>query len=73
MNALDLIAAQAAKPITHRVTTYFEGGRVYRHDVRSAAAAENWAIGERRKIGRELRNRETGETVRVIAVTVDLI
>lgn len=73
MNALDLITAYAAKPITHRVTTYFEGGRVYRHDVRSAAAAENWAIGERRKIGKTLRNRETGDEVKVIAVTVDLI
>lgn len=73
MNALDTIISQLAKSMTHRVTTYFEGGRIYRHDVRSAAAAENWAIGERRKIGKTLCNRETGDEVKVIAVTVDLI
>jgi hypothetical protein len=73
MDAKALIAAQLAKPFTHRVTTYFEGGKVYRHATRSAAQAENWAIGERRKIGRDLINRETGDKVRVIAVTIDLI
>lgn len=67
------LAAQFARPLTHRVTTALEGGKVRTHDVRSAGAAENYATGERRKIGRDLIDRTTGETVRVIAVTVDPI
>lgn len=30
----------------------------------------NHAVGERRKIGRNLINRDTGETVRVVSVVV---
>jgi hypothetical protein len=59
--------------MTHRVTTVYEGGTVKTHDTRSLAQAENWATGERRKIGKTLVERETGATVRVLAVTVDAI
>lgn len=73
MNALDLIQAQLAKPLTHRVTTVYEGGAVRTHDVRSLAQAENHATGERRKIGKSLISRETGERVKVLTVTIDSI
>lgn len=73
MNIEELIALQLAKPITHFVVTKYEDGTEKRHDVRSAAAAENWAIGERRKIGRNLISRETGNVVRVVSVTIERI
>lgn len=70
MNALDLIARAQAEPMTHRVTTIYACGKTRTHDTRSAAAAENHAIGERRKIGRDLIDRETGNTARVIDVQI---
>lgn len=73
MNIEAFLSAKLAQPITHRVTTVYEGGAVRSHDVRSLAAAENWAIGESRKIGKSLISRETGEPVSVIAVTIDPI
>jgi len=73
MNALDRINAALAQPMTHRVVTTYEGGAVRTHDARSLAAAENWAIGERRKVGRELIDRQTGETVRVVSVDISAI
>lgn len=57
------LAAQLARPLTHRVTTTFADGRTICHDVRSLGAAENYATGERRKIGRCLLSRDTGGTV----------
>lgn len=66
-----LVAAMLAKPITHEVVTRFADGTERHFGVRSAAQAENYAIGERRKIGRDLINRETGKTVRVVAVEIE--
>lgn len=71
MNAL--IAAQLDKPITHNVVTVYEDGAERRHGVRSVAQGENFAIGERRKIGKDLINRETGATVRVVSVSIEAI
>ncbi len=68
-----LITAALAMSKTHAVVTTYADGRVRRFDVRSEAAAENHAVGERRKIGRDLIDRETGLTVRVINVTVEAI
>lgn len=65
-----LIAAQMAKLITHHVVTTYADGETLTHPVRSEGAAENWAIGERRKIGRNLIRRATGETVRVVSVEI---
>lgn len=73
MNALNLIAAQMAQPLTHRVSTVYAGGAVKHHDVRNLGAANNWAVGERRKIGRKLIDRTTGETAEVVAVTIDAL
>ena len=75
--ALDRIAAARAAPLTHRVTTTFEGWPDRVHDTRSLAAAETWAIGERRKIGRDLimRNPDLidGPTVRILSVVISEI
>lgn len=65
-----LIKAQLAKPITHNVVTRFADGTERAYGARSMGAAENYAIGERRKIGRDLISRETGDTVRVVAVDI---
>lgn len=62
--------AQLARPITHRVVTHYADGATKSLDVRSAGQAENFAIGERRKIGRNLISRETGETVRVVKIEI---
>jgi hypothetical protein len=65
-----LIAAQLAKPITHEVVTTYADGTVRTLGTRSVAQAETHAIGERRKIGRALVERNTGKTVCVVSVTV---
>lgn len=70
MNIEARIAAAFAQPLTHRVSTVYASGLVKTHDVRSLGAANNWAIGERRKIGRKLLDRTTGETVEVVAVEI---
>lgn len=67
-----LLAALAA-PKTHKVETTYASGIVKRFDTRNAASAEMHAIGERRKIGRDLIDRMTGEIVRVVSVTVSPI
>lgn len=65
-----LIAASLASPKTHAVLTAYADGTVKRHETRSLAAAENWAVGERRKIGRDLIDRATNRTVRVVSVEI---
>lgn len=65
-----LIAAALAAPKTHAVVTTYADGTVQRHETRSLATAENWAIGERRKIGRTLIDRATGRNVQVVSVEV---
>ena len=70
MNIEAFLAEQLARPMTHRVVTTYADGKTKRHDTRGAAQAENWAVGERRKIGRDLIDRETGSTVRVVSVEV---
>lgn len=73
MNALDIIARVQAMPMTHKVVTRFVDGSAREHHVRSIGAGENYATGERRKIGKKLINRETGEAVQVIKVTVEAL
>lgn len=66
-----LIAANLAKPITHHVVTTYSDGETLTHPVRSEGAAENWAIGERRKIGRNLIRRGfPNRRVRVVSVEI---
>lgn len=73
MNVPALVAAQLAKPITHNVVTKFIDGTERKFGVRSLAQAQNYSVGESRKIGRDLINRDTGATVRVIAVEIEVI
>jgi hypothetical protein len=68
-----LIAAALAAPKTHKVVTTYADGTIKRFDTRNLASAENHAIGERRKIGRDLIDRVTGNVVRVIRVIVSEI
>ena len=70
MNAEALIARTLAMPHTHEVITRYASGDDRRFTTRSLASAENHAVGERRKIGRDLIAHFTGETVRVVAVEV---
>lgn len=70
MHTNALIHAALSAPKTHCVTTAYADGSVRRHETRSAASAETFAIGERRKIGRPLINRDTGLPVEVVSVTV---
>lgn len=65
-----IIAAALAAPKTHAVVTTYACGKVRRLETRSALAAETHAIGERRKIGRDLIDRETGGKVRVVSVEI---
>ncbi len=65
-----LIAAALAAPKTHECVTIYANGEERIFQTRSLVTAENHAIGERAKIGRDLIRRETGETVRVIDVIV---
>lgn len=67
------LAAALAAPKTHKVLTLYECGKVRDHQTRNLASAENYAIGERRKIGRALIDRESGKEVRVCSVTIENI
>lgn len=73
METHPLIAAALAAPKTHRVVTTYECGMVRTFDTRNAASAETYAVGERRKLGRELIARETGAKVRVLSVEIERI
>ncbi len=70
MDIASFIAAQQSKPKTHKVVTTFADGATRDHLTASEAQANNYAVGERRKIGRDLIKRETGATVRVVSVDV---
>ena len=67
------IAAAQTAPKTHVVVTTYADGTTKRHETRSAATAENWAVGERRKIGRALLDRETGAKARVVSVGIQAL
>lgn len=73
MHALDLITATLAKPVSHVVVTTYADGGEHRFEARGAAAAESYAIGERRKIGRELIIRDTGAKRMISSVDVQPI
>lgn len=68
-----LLSAALAMPHTHVVVTRFADGSDRRHTTRNAASAETFAVGERRKVGRELIDRASGATVRVTSVDVELL
>lgn len=65
-----LIAAALAAPKTHKAVTLYADGSAKEHLTSGLAQANNWATGERRKIGHDLIDRATGKTVRVLDVYV---
>lgn len=77
MDAMDRIRAALDAPKTHKVVTVFADGAERSHETRSAATAESYAVGERRKIGRDLISRNpdltAGPIVRVVAVRVEAL
>jgi hypothetical protein len=65
-----LVARLLAAPKTHKVVTTYADGRVREFASHSLASAENHAVLDRRKIGRDLIDHMTGKTVRVVSVDV---
>jgi hypothetical protein len=68
-----LIAAALAAPKTHKVVTTYADGKVRKFETRSELTANNHAVLDHRNIGRVLVSRETGETVRIVSVTIEKI
>lgn len=60
-------------PKTHKVVTTYADGKVSEFATRSERTAENHAVLDRRNIGRDLIERETGRIVRIISVEVKSI
>lgn len=58
-----LIVAALAAPKTHKVVTTFDDGSTLEHLTASEAQANNWATGERRKVGMRLIDRATGQAL----------
>ena len=65
-----LISRMQAMPKAFEVVTLFADGTSRSHEAATRGQADNYAVGERRKIGRSLINRETGATVVVTDVYV---
>lgn len=70
MTTASTLSALMAAPKTHKVVTAYADGRVREHLTASMAQAENFAIGERRKVGLKLISRETGKEVTVVSVSI---
>ncbi|NTZ60010.1 hypothetical protein G6L24_06760 [Agrobacterium tumefaciens] len=66
----NLIATSLAAPKKFEVVTLFADGTSRSHKTETQDQAENYAVGEKRKVGRSLINRETGTNVRIAAVSV---
>lgn len=65
-----LIAKRLAAPKSFRVTTTYADGKTKTHDTETIGQAENYARGQLHKINRDLIDRDTGNTVRVIDVAI---
>ncbi len=66
----NLIAARLTAPKKFEVVTLFADGTSRSHKTEKRGQAENYAVGEKRKVGRSLINGETGTNVRIVAVYV---
>jgi hypothetical protein len=77
MNAMDLIAREAAKPMTHVVVTTYASGDTKRHETRGLVQAQTWAHLEGQKVGRDLVSRNAdmtaGPVVRVVSVEIEAL
>lgn len=67
------IAAIQALPRTHKYVMTYADGSTREILAISAQAAENGAVRERRHIGKDLIDRVTGKTVRMVSVEVRAI
>jgi hypothetical protein len=65
-----LIARMQAMPKKFEVVTLFADGTSRSYQTATRGQADNYAVGERRKVGRVLINRDTGAEVRVVDVYV---
>lgn len=66
-----LIVAALAMPKTHKVVMTYADGSKRVHETRNAASAETHAsFVARPMVGRDLIERETGRTVRVVSVEI---
>ena len=72
-NVNPLIAAALAAPKTHQVVTTYADGRVRRFPTRSLVTAQNHAVIDRRRIGRDMIERDTGRKVRIVSVAIEEI
>lgn len=70
MTAMDRLNAALAKPMTHAVVTTYDNGTERRHETRCLQTAENFATGERRKIGQTFRLRDPETLMDVGSATV---
>ena len=73
MNIEQFIASKQAATKKFAVVTTYADGQTRQMQTATVGQAENYAHGQRAKIGRDLINRDTGETVRVVGVTVSAI
>jgi hypothetical protein len=73
MNAMDLINAALEAPKTHRMVATYACGKIYTFETRSNASAQSHAEMWRRKINRNLIDRDSGKTVRLVSVDVEVI
>lgn len=65
-----LIARMQSMPKAFEVVTLFADGTSRAYQTATRGQADNYAVGERRKVGRQLASRETGATVEVVDVYV---
>lgn len=68
-----LLARRLAAPKQFEVVTLFADGSSRKFETETRAQAENYAVGEKRKVGRILKSRETDAEVRVVDVYVAAI
>ena len=73
MNIDSFIADRLAAPQNFAVVVTYAGGFSRTLTTETAGQAENYAHGQRAKIGRDLIDRDTGKTVRVVSVTISEI
>ena len=71
MNVRDRLEALAAAPKPWLVSVTYDSGKVRTLRQPREVMARNFAAREERNMGRIVIDRETGENVKVIAVTVE--
>ena len=73
MDLQQLIQSRLDAPLTHQVVTVYDDGSRKVHKTRSFDTANNFATGERRRIGRAFISREDDKSRVVMAVLVEPI